>query len=341
MNRPHLKPMRERNQVMVAIVGTALAALLVLMSINLSNISFLNPTTTYYADFANADGLKGGDDVRVEGISVGSVQSVKVQGDHVHVTFTVKHGLALGGQSNASIEVATILGNLFMQLESAGPGTLPGGATIPVSRTTVPYNIVKALTQFGQFTNNTDIPQLRRSLQTLAASLNGIKPGDARAALSGLASIATTVASKQNQISQILDSASAITDTLNKNSSTLVTLLDQGDQLLKLVNARQAAIGQLLTDTANLGHQVSTLIGRNNAQLTPLLANLNSVSALLASQKAKLQQAAVNLGQFSVNLANASGSGPWIDLIVPGAVEPDNVIKACGPNPNTSGGPCG
>ncbi len=62
-----VKPMRERNQVAVAVWGTVLVAAVVLLAMNLGNLPFVNSTNTYYADFANADGLKSGDEVRVRG----------------------------------------------------------------------------------------------------------------------------------------------------------------------------------------------------------------------------------------------------------------------------------
>lgn len=332
--------MAERNQITVAVVGTAIAVALVLLSVNLSKLPFLNPTHTYHAEFANADGLKSGDDVRVEGISVGSVQSVKVAGDHVLVGFTVKSGLALGDASDASVEVATILGNLFLQVESHGSGHLRPGGTIPLARTTVPYTIIGALNQFGEFSNQTNLDQLRTSLKTLAQSISGVSPSDAGSVLKGLSSISQTLAAKQSQVSAILTSTDQITATLNANSGALVALLTQGDEFLQLLRQRQAVISQLLTDTANLGSQLSVLITRNSAQLSPMLAHIDSVTAVLAQEKTQLQNAVVNLGRFSVNIANATGSGPWLDLLTPVAVVPDNVIKACGAQP-TGKGPCG
>jgi phospholipid/cholesterol/gamma-HCH transport system substrate-binding protein len=96
----------------------------------------------------------------------------------------------------------------------------------------------------------------------------------------------------------------------------------------------------LLSDTASLGNQLSILIAKNGAQLAPMLANLNAVSAVLVREKTQLQNAVVNLGKFSVNIANATGSGPWLDLLTPVAVVPNNVIKACGANPGGKK-PCG
>jgi len=340
MRLPELKPLRARNQVLVALVGTVLAAAVVLASINLEKLPFVHRSVTYHAQFANADGLRPGDDVRVEGISVGKIDTVKVEGSHVRVDFTVRSGLRLGGASHASIEVATVLGDLFMQVESSGPGTLPSGGTIPVSRTTVPYTLIDAFSHLGEFSDQTDLPALRTSLKTVAATLQGIAPDDARAALSGLADVSKTLAGKQQQISRILTAAAGITDTLDSNSGALVQVLGQSNEFLALLRQRQKVIDSLLRHTAQLGRQLRKLIDRNGAQLQPLLGNLDKVGRVLAADKQQLQQAVVNLGDFSINIANASGSGPWLDLLSPVAVTPDNVIVGCGAQPNSKSGPC-
>jgi phospholipid/cholesterol/gamma-HCH transport system substrate-binding protein len=335
-----MKSMKERNQVSVAIWGTVIAAAVVLLSMNLRDLPFVHSEHTYYADFANADGLKSGDDVRVEGVSVGSVKSVTVQGDHVHVKFAVKSDLELGGTSRASIEVATVLGNLFMQVESAGAGHLTAGATIPVSRTVVPYSLLGALNAFGEFSEKTDIPTLQKSLRTLATTMSGIAPADAKAALRGLADVSSALAGKQQQVSQILQAAGSIVHTLNKNSGALVGLLVQGDEFLKLVEQRHAVVSRLLRDTALLGAQLRTLMTRNGAQLDTLLASLDSVTALLAKEKQQLQDSVGYLGQFGVNITNVTGSGPWLDLLTPTAVVPDNQLRGCGTHPVADKKPC-
>ena len=329
-----MKAMRERNQVAVAIWGTVLVVAVVLAAVNLDKLPFVNSSTTYYADFANADGLKGGDDVRVEGISVGEVESVKVRGDRVHVSFSVKSGLALGGASRASIEVATVLGNLFMQVESAGSGRLAEGGTIPLARTTVPYSLLGALNAFGEFSQRTNVPRLEQSLQALASTVNGIAPKDVRAALRGLADVSTTLAGKQAEISDLLHSATTIVRTLDRNGGALVSLLTQGDEFLKLIQQRHDLISRLLADTARLGNQLRVLMNRNGAQLTSLFRDLDTVTAVLVKEKKQLQEAIVNLGQFGVNITNITGSGPWLDLLTPTAVVPDNQIVGCGTNPD-------
>ena len=336
-----MRPMKERNQVTVGIVGTAIAAALVLLAINLVNLPFLNPTNDYHADFANAAGLKTGDDVRVLGIPVGKVEGIAVEGGHVRVDFTVKDSIKLGDQSKATIEVATVLGNLFVQVESAGSGTLHEGGTIPLERTTVPFTLLGAFQTFAQFGQQVDSKLLATSLKTLAGTLGNIAPTDAKAALRGLTNIAQTLAAKQNDITSVLDAVNTIVGTLNNNSSSLVQLVLQGDAFLKLVEQRRAVIAALLRDTASLGQQLQTLIDRNGAHLASLVNNVKAITAVLAKDRAKLQQAVLVLGQFSVNIANATGSGPWLDITAATEVTPDNQIKRCGVHPNSAKRPCG
>jgi phospholipid/cholesterol/gamma-HCH transport system substrate-binding protein len=336
-----MKSMRERNQVAVAIVGTILIAAVLLIAVNLDKLPFFNPTNSYTAHFPNAEGLRTGDDVRVEGITVGSVDSIKVDGAQVDVGFSIKSDVQLGRDSRASIEVATVLGNLFMQIESAGPGTLPDGATLPEPGA-VPYSLLEALNAFGKFSQKTQIGTLRKSLQTLSTTINSVAPSDVKTALNGLSDVATTIAAKQNDITEILQSANAVVSTLNHNSNALVSLLAQGDEFLKLVEQRHTVISQLLADTANLGRQLRKLIGKDGAQFAGLFSNLATVTAVLSKEKRALQNAVVNLGQFSVNIANATGSGPYLDLFSPTVLVPDNQLKACGPHPEDAGKkPCG
>jgi phospholipid/cholesterol/gamma-HCH transport system substrate-binding protein len=328
-----VKPLHERDQSVVAIVGTILIALVVLLAMNLGNVPFLHPQTGYAADFASADGIKAGDDVRVAGITVGSITSVKVAGDHVHVKFQVRRGLEFGGQSRASIEIATVLGQQFLQVTSQGAGRLAHGATIPVSRTTVPYTLLDALGRFGENTAKTNLPQLKTALDTLAGTLDGIAPADARATLSGLSKLASTVASRQDEIASLLTEARQVTDTLNDHSGDLIALIADSDTFLQLLQQRHDVIARLLADTASLGTQVSQLIRRNGAHLQSLLDNLNTITGVLAQDKQQLAEAVRTLGAFSKNIANATGSGPWLDLFTPVLFEPDNLIKACGTAP--------
>ncbi|MDP9116593.1 MAG: MCE family protein [Actinomycetota bacterium] len=324
---------RRRDPAVLAIVITLIGAVVVLLAINLARLPFVHPKTSYSADFANTGGLQTGDDVRVAGISVGAVTSIKLEGTHVKVDFTVKKGLKLGGTSGATVEIATVLGALFLQVESAGPGTLASGATIPLSRTTVPYTLLDAFNGIGEATINTNQPNFRASLTDLAATLQGIRPADVTATLKGVTAISTALSSRQKEIGTLLSDALNIVSTLNSKRGDLVKLLANSGVLLQLFNDRATVITTLLHDTATLGQQISSLVSKNGGVLAATLANLSKVTAVLTNDRNQLQASVTTLGEFSTNIANVAGSGPWLDLLLPTGFLPDNLITACGKTP--------
>jgi phospholipid/cholesterol/gamma-HCH transport system substrate-binding protein len=149
------------------------------------------------------------------------------------------------------------------------------------------------------------------------------------------------LAAKQQQVSDVLSAARSLVQTLNQNSGALVGLLVQGQQFLHLVVQRHALVDQLLRDTAQLGNQLRTLMQHNRSQLNTFLASIDSVSKLLVREKRQLQQSIVYLGQFGVNITNVTGAGPWLDLLTPSVVVPDNQIVGCGTDPAADKKPCG
>ena len=199
MSRPHVKGLRDRDPALIAIVGTVVGALVVLLSMNLNKLPFLTSNSTYHAQFAAAGGLQSGSQVRVAGLQVGTVSSVRVDGGHVDVTFGVRDSVKLGADSDASVEVATVLGEVFLQVTSVGPGVLPAHGTIPLSRTTVPYTLLDAFGALGQNVQQTNLPQLQQSLDQLAAALNGTSTADVGATLTGLTKIAQALGSRQQR----------------------------------------------------------------------------------------------------------------------------------------------
>ena len=81
--------------------------------------------TTYYAELADASGLREGNMVQVAGMRAGRVQEIRLAGDRAVVEFTVDDGFAFGNDSRASVEVLNLLGEKYLELFPEGPGQMP------------------------------------------------------------------------------------------------------------------------------------------------------------------------------------------------------------------------
>jgi phospholipid/cholesterol/gamma-HCH transport system substrate-binding protein len=322
-----MKKFKERNTRIVAAVSAAVLLLAVLVSLNTSKLPFINNDRTYTGYFANAVGMMTGDEVTVAGVKVGSVSSLTLDGNRVKVAFTVARGVHLGSQTSLDYKVLTPIGEQYLAVDPAGPGDLSG--PVPLSRTTVPDTLVSDLNHLTGETQQINIAQLEQALNTTSASLQGVTPSTIDSALSGLAKFSAVLADHQSSLSGLLTQADAVTGVLSSHSAQLVDLVGQSSLILQVLDQRRQAIQQLLATTSTLGQQLDLVLGPNQGQLSSLLTSLQTVSAVLAKDSNALNTAVPLLVAFSRYGANAAGSGPFLDSVVPTFLIPDNLITQC------------
>jgi phospholipid/cholesterol/gamma-HCH transport system substrate-binding protein len=321
------RPLRARNSLIVGLVGTAVLVGAVAAVIILPRVSFLSSNRGYSANFAQAAGITSGDDVRVAGIPVGTVTSVKLNGDVITVGFDVSKGTHLGSRTTASIEVATLLGTKFIGLTPAGPGSLSTATPIPLSRTTVPFDLADVTNHLSATVSGLDIPRIRAALRAVSTTF-AHTPSATRAALRGLSGIAKVITDRQSQFSDLLVATKEVTATLAAQRGTLDRLFLDADNVLQTVRERRAVIHQLLTDSATLGSELTRLVNHNSSTLGPLLTRLHVVTQVLRENDHLLAHSIDLLAPASRGLANATGDGRYIDVNLPYLFISDNVLCA-------------
>jgi len=297
-----MKPLRERNPIIVAIVGLVILAALALITFDSANLPIIGGGTGYTAYFAEDAGLQAGNEVRVAGVIVGQVTGISLAGNKVAVSFKVKNAW-VGNQTTAAIEIKTLLGDKFLSLDPQGTQPQNPGTPIPLSRTTSPYDVTQAFQGFGQEVSQIDTIKLAKSLETLSAAFSTTPPY-VRSALRGLASVSHAVASRDAQVTRLLGSAKNVTGTLAAESATFAKLL--GDGNLFLAELQQA-------------------------QLTPTLQALDQVTSLLLQNQANLTKALALAGPYYRLLGNALGNGRWFDVYLCGVLPKSYLPPGTGP----------
>jgi phospholipid/cholesterol/gamma-HCH transport system substrate-binding protein len=324
-----MKPLSERNPIIVAIVGLVLLAAVTLLVFDSANLPIIGGGTGYTAYFAEDAGLQAGNEVRIAGVIVGQVTGISLAGNKVAVTFKVKNAW-VGNQTTAAIEIKTLLGDKYLSIDPQGAQPQNPGQPIPLSRTTSPYDVTQAFQGFGEEVSQLNTAQFAKSLETLSAAFAHTPPY-ARSALTGLASVSRTVASRDVQVTRLLASAKNVTGTLAAESATFAKLLGDGNLFLAELQQRQAAIHSLLTGTQALATQLSGLVNDNQSQLTPALQALDQVTSLLEQNQANLTRALALSGPYYRLLGNALGNGRWFDAYLCGIVPKSYLPPGTGP----------
>ncbi|MGH9172583.1 MAG: MCE family protein [Acidimicrobiales bacterium] len=322
-----MRRFRELNRPVVGVVGVVVLLLVIVAALKFPSLPLIHSNAGFNADFANAGGLATGDLVTVDGVKVGSITGMSLDGDHVTVSFEVSTGLHLGSATTAAAEVLSPVGTEYVQLTSAGGGSLHG--TIPVSRTSVPYNLVTDLSGLGSTIQGYNIPQLEKALEVGTQDLNGTSPAELTSAFDGLAHLSSEVSAQQTALATIVTRGAGLTGVLSQNSHALFDLFGQANLVLQVLEQRRTAIQGLLTATSTLSQKITAVLTVNRSQLTSLLQSLQEVSAVLAKDSDDFSQAIPVLAAFSRYSANVTGSGAFADVAVPTLLIPDNVAAQC------------
>ena len=316
----------EMNPVRIGMAGIAGLVAIALLALNSGAIIRYFTQTTYQADFAEAGGLAPGNSVVVGGLTMGAVSSVALQGDHVHVTFTVRHGGTLGQDTGASISTATLLGTKELTIEPAGPGTLPAGATIPESRTQSPYDLNQVLTTLTDKASAINAGQVADAFNTIATTLQN-SPPELRSALSGMSRLSQTIASRDAELTSLLQSASNVTGLLATRSQQIGILINDGNQLMNTLYQRRAEIRELLVNVTAVVDQLKGLSQDNQQKIGPALSQLQGVENLLNANATNITKTINGLGRYSLGLGEIVGSGPWFYAYVANIV-PTNLAPS-------------
>jgi phospholipid/cholesterol/gamma-HCH transport system substrate-binding protein len=267
----------------------------------------------YYAHFADSAGSGPGDKVRINGVDVGKLKSLKIDGDRVKVGFTLGDQ-RIGSDSRVSIRTDTILGKRVMEIEPRGNKPLAVNAVLPIEQSTTPYQLYDAFSDLTTTTAGWDLDAVRKSLNVLSETLDQSSP-ELSKALDGIARFSDTIGKRDDEFKLLLAQANKVAGVLGNRSEQINRLLVNAQVLLATVNARGQAIDALLANVAAVSQQFAGFID-DNPNLNNVLSQLEIVSGVLAKHKEDFAYSITTASKFMGALAEGIGSGPYFKSLI-------------------------
>ena len=307
----------ERNPVTIGVAGVVVTAVVAAAALFTDDVSLAS--TPYTAYFSEAAGLRASDEVAIAGVKVGQVTAVALADDQVRVDFRVRDAW-IGDRTTASIEIKTLLGQKYLELDPLGARPQDPNQPIPRQRTTAPYDVVAAFDGLASTVGQIDTGQLAKSFEVLSDTFRDA-PAEIKATVDGLTGLSRTISSRDDQLRQLLAGTRQISQTLAGRDDQFSQLLKDGTLLLTEVQQRRDAISALLKGSQELAGQLSGLVSDNSAQLGPTLTQLDQVSTVLQRNQDNLDKGLKLLGPYYRLLDNAMGNGRWIDSYLCGLVQ--------------------
>jgi len=320
----------ERNPFWVGLIGGLVMIATGLLVFYYEDLPVIGGGTTYTAEFTEAAGIKRGDEVRVAGVKVGEVTGVRLDRDHVKITFRAK-GVWLGDQTTAAIKIKTLLGQKNLVLDPLGTKDLDPDTPIPRERTVTPYDVNDAFGDLAKTVEAIDTTQLAASFRTISQAVSGTSPETVRGTLDGLAALSRTISSRDQDLKRLLESTGAFSKTVADRDPQFESLFKDGGVLLAELDRRRSAIHQLLQGIQDLGRQLSGLVAENQGQLGPALEQLDRVTTVLQRNQDNLNRSLALAGPFYRLTGNIVANGHWVDTYVCGLLPPPGGGAGCQP----------
>ena len=189
--------------------------------------------TRYTATFSDVSGLYVGDDVRISGVQVGKVQTIRLDGRVAKVDFTAQADHPLFTNTVAAVRYQTLIGQRYVELvQPAKPDNrLPDGGTIAIGQTIPSFDVAKLFNGFQPIFETLDPAQFNLLGENLLRLIQGDESGIGPF-LHDLDEISKLAVDRQVVITTMIRNLSAIAGDLGGKSGELFELISQLNQVL-------------------------------------------------------------------------------------------------------------
>ncbi|CAJ1587372.1 MCE family protein [[Mycobacterium] wendilense] len=289
-------------------IGLVLIALIIAVGLQPQQLLSMATSVRYQAVFAEAGGLTAGNEVKVSGVTVGSVSDVEIDRGKALVTFAVNSKVRLGQDTEAHISIGTILGERVLVVEPRGSGSLGALGVIPASRTAAPYSLTDALDEFTSNTADTDTAAINQSLDTLSETIERMAPQLAPT-FDGVSRLSKSLNNRNESLGRLLSAAGDVTGILSERSDQVNRLILNANDLLGVLHERRHAIVTLLGNATAVARHLSGLVDDNEHELAPTLDQLNRVAEMLERNRDNLEKSLDGLRKYQLTQGEAVNNG--------------------------------
>jgi phospholipid/cholesterol/gamma-HCH transport system substrate-binding protein len=313
-----VKAVTERNPKVVGIVATLVMAAAIL-AILLLNRSLFSSGYTVDARFTNAAGIAHGTSVMVAGVNVGSVTSVKVNGNEVDAQLSVNNGVQLPHITRAAVEVETLLGVVDVTLEPVSGWNDPLKSGAVITDTSVPTEFYQLQNTAHSLLSKTNAQALN-NLVTSLATITQDKQKQVAQIISGLGALTSTVDQRSGQVSQLIDSANSLSSTLAGRDQQLLSIVNNLDTVSTGLANNDQALSNLITNVDSMASQTNSLVSQDSPALNSLLSSLHADLGVVSQHQDDLAEGVSYLGSALKGFSSIaySGSTPvsWGNIFV-------------------------
>ena len=300
-------------RLVVFMVTTALATSVLIITIG--NLSF-GSTKRYAAEFSDATGVNKGDDIRIAGVKVGTVEGVEVEGaNKAKVTFKVDADTVIDAATHAQIKYRNLIGQRYISLfqQGADGSRVTEGGTIPIARTQGALDLTMLFNGFKplfQALSPDDINKLSFEIVQVFQGEGGTVEG----LLSSTASVTQTLADRDQVIGQLIENLDYVLNHVADRDKQLTRLIDSFRTLVGGLNDDREAILSSLDSISDLSVQTASLLSDVKDPFVKDIKELRQVATTLDDNRKEIDRALQVLPVKLTKIGRTATYGSWFNF---------------------------
>ncbi|WP_433635014.1 MCE family protein [Nocardia sp. CA-120079] len=315
-------------KLIIFVVVTLLATTI----LGLSIANYTGGGTAFKARFSDVTSLNKGDEVRIAGVRVGKVTSVKiVDKRQAEVGFELTDRDWLPASTTATIKYRNLVGQRYIALEQ-GTGEqgrkLNKGATIGLEHTRPALNLTTLFNGFRPLFQTLTADDVNKLSYEIIQVFQG-EQGTIHDLVATTANLTNKIADKDAVIGDLVRNLTAVLNAVNEREGQFDQLIVNTEALVSGLAAERDTIGSSVTSLANLASATADLLVPTRPTLQGSIAGLSQLTGTLDERKDEVNTALTNLPIKMEKLGRAGSYGSWfqfylcgIDIVVgPGAVD--------------------
>jgi phospholipid/cholesterol/gamma-HCH transport system substrate-binding protein len=273
----------------------------------------------YAAIFTDASGLQRGDDVRMRGVKIGQVTSLRIQDNqYAAVDFQVESSRVLPASATATIKYRNLIGQRYISLDTGAPaagqpGPLPVGGTIPLARTRPALNLTELFNGFHPLFQALSPDEVNKLSFEIIQVFQGEGP-TVENLLASTASLTNTLADRDEVIGRVIDNLNTVIGTVSARAPELSQLIDTLQQLVSGLSAQRQPIGSAVDAIGELSKSTAGLVEDARPPLRSDIDQLRQLAGTLNDNAPTIDRAITNWGPKLDKLVRSVSYGSWFNF---------------------------
>lgn len=271
---------------------------------------------TYHATFQTASRLKSGQDVRIAGVPVGSVKSVKLQPDNtVDVTFDVNKRYQLYQSSHAMIRYENLVGDRYLEITTV-PGDLvklPPGGTIIKDNTQPALDLDALLGGLRPVLKGLDGSKLNEITNAMIELLQG-NGGALSQMLASTSAFSQSLAARDQLVGDVITNLNTVLTAVDAKSKEFDASVDQLQQLISSLAEGRDPIAGAIEPLASAEADLTDMLVKGRRPVQGVLENVRPLATTLDDRKGDVNDVLEPLAENYLRLNALGAYGSFFNI---------------------------